>query len=78
MYGGHSDTRVDRVMRRLLTLRDGAQLDGTLSNGVLSPRFIAQNGNPGAPLLRVSVAGCYSLRITLKRPLLTVNAPLPV
>ena len=41
------------------------------------PRFIAQHGNPGAPLMRMSVAGCYSLRITLKRPLFTVNAPLP-
>ena len=62
---------------RLLTLSDGPQLEGTPSNGVLSPRFIAQHGNPGAPLMRMSAAGGYSLRITLKRLLFTVNAPLP-
>ena len=62
---------------RLLSLSAESQLEGTPSNGMLSPRCIAQHGNPGAPLMRMAVAGCYSLRITLKRPLLTVNAPLP-
>jgi len=62
---------------RLLSLSTESQLEGTASIGMLAPRAIAQDGNPGAPVMRMSVAGCYSLRITLKRPLLTVDAPLP-
>ena len=45
----------------------------TLRAGHLAPQFPAQDGRPIPTLVTV----CYSLKITLKRPLLTVNPPLP-
>src|ERR1035441_2390907 len=38
-------------------------------------RSAASHGSPRAPVLPAWGAVCYSLKITLKRPLLTVNAP---
>jgi hypothetical protein len=35
-------------------------------------------GSQDGRLMPMLVTICYSLKITLKRPLLTVNAPLPV
>jgi hypothetical protein len=45
----------------------------TLLAGYFAPQCPAQDGRP-IPML---VTVCYSLKITLKRPLLTVNPPLP-
>ena len=45
----------------------------TVQAGYFAPQFPAQDGRP-IPML---VTVCYSLKITLKRPLLTVNPPLP-
>ena len=45
----------------------------TVQAGYFAPQFPAQDGRPIPTLVTV----CYSLKITLKRPLLTVNPPLP-
>ena len=45
----------------------------TLLAGYFAPQFPAQDGR----LIPTLVTVCYSLKITLRRPLLTVNPPLP-